>query len=104
MIGELFTINAINVALASVQKVERGLRLDVPVDVRVGSHDPHGVDRLYVSVSSPDRPTRTIDVDDEAVRACLEQEGPGTTHWLVSELVDGLAREITAAVREVLRA
>lgn len=100
MLGELFTISAINLARAAVRAVEQRLDPLTPVDITIGSRDPDGSERLFIRVGSADAPGIEIDVDDEAVRVCLDEEGSGATH----RLVDGLAREIVAAVREALRA
>lgn len=97
MVGELFTINAINVARAAQREVERRLHPDAPVDITVGSRT-NGYEQLFIRISPPTEPAIEIDVDDAAVRTCLAQDEPGAARRMASELIDGLADQIRAAV------
>lgn len=103
MIGEFFMMNATNVARAAVREAERGICLDAPVEISVGSHDPDGARRLYISVrgqTGQSSHTREIAVDDDKIRACFEAaDSKSQTQRLVDELVT----EIETAVRGVLQ-
>lgn len=101
-VGPLFTISAINVARAAVREVERAISIDAPVDIHVGSYARDGSAQLYVAVSSRDGRVQRINVDDAAVSACLAEQDHDTSHRMVSDLMDRLAREIRAAARAQL--
>lgn len=100
-IGPLFTISAINVARAAVREAERGLPMDAPIEVTVCSRT-NGYERLFIMVSQQDGPATEIDVDDEAVCACLEEDDHPTCRRMVDELIDGLAGEVRAAMNAAL--
>ncbi|MBT1619994.1 type II toxin-antitoxin system ParD family antitoxin [Curtobacterium flaccumfaciens pv. poinsettiae] len=101
-IGPLFTISTINVARAAVREAKREIPTDAPVDIQVGSHKADGSAQLYVEVASHAGETCKIDVDDVAVETCLAERDYDTLHRMVSDPVERLAREISAAAREQL--
>lgn len=100
-VGPLFTISAINVARAAVREVERGISVDFPVDISIGSCDPARTSQLYIEVVAREGGTRLIEVDDAAVDVCLAEDDHETTHRRVNELIDALAGEIRAAATEL---
>ncbi|MCU4298807.1 hypothetical protein D3I60_17300 [Brevibacterium permense] len=101
MTGDLFAINAINVARAAVREAESELPMDAPVEVTVGSRT-NGYERLFIRASRRDGPAVEIDVDDAAVRACHEEDDHATCRKMVDELIDKLADEIRTAMNSAL--
>lgn len=99
MVGQFFMINAINIARAAIRKADRGLPLDAPVEITVGSHDTTQSGRLlFVSVSNPAGLVREISVDDTKIAELLAKDDPVDVNALIDELAD----EIRAATREIL--
>ena len=101
MTSYLFHIRANNFVRAAGRTAERGLPVAAPIEVTVSSRTS-GHERLFIVVSRQDGPATEIDVDDEIVRACLEEDDHVTCRRMVDELIDGLAGEVRAAMNSAL--
>ena len=98
MVGELFTINATNIARAAVREAGRRLDPESPANIEVAGQNLGGAMQVFVRVSSPSSLTTTIDVNEASVRSCLEEDDSEVSRRMVSGLISSLAAKIIAVV------
>lgn len=92
MIGEFFTVNAINVARAAIREAERSIPLNAPVELRPVEHEG----RLVVRVTGRAGGVHDVPVDEAGIQAWHRGEGID-----VERLVDELARGIRERVGDL---
>lgn len=85
MTGELFTVNAINVARAAIRAAERSIPLDAPVELRPVEQEG----RLVVRVTGRGGDVHDVPVDEAGIQAWHRGEEIN-----VERLVSGMAQEI----------
>lgn len=93
MIGEFFTVNAINVAHAAIREAERSIPLDAAVEMRPVEHEG----RLVVRVTDREAGVHDVLVDEAGIQAWHRGEEIDVEH-----LVSGLADEIGERVDDLL--